>query len=151
MKSNLIRLNFIRFQGKIEVQGNYETILNSGIDIANVLNKTKENFEKEEHINDVEIENILKNSSNSLKNIDIPIVIIGNDQKSLTTDKESPANEQKTLLKELEASSKGKVRGSLIVNYFKSTQRTYTLVVLIVAFLISQGLASFADIWVSVW
>lgn len=93
----------------------------------------------------------MKNSSNSLKNIDIPIVIIGNDQKSLTTDKESPANEQKTLLKELEASSKGKVRGSLIVNYFKSTQRTYTLVVLIVAFLISQGLASFADIWVSVW
>lgn len=124
--------------------------MNSGIDIASILNKFEENFEEEENIEDVGIENLSKKSSNSLNSLDIP-VISNAKRNSLIKDQNHITNEQKSLLKELEASSKGRVEGSLIVNYLKSAQKPYTLLFLIVTFLLSQSLASFADISISIW
>lgn len=53
--------------------------------------------------------------------------------------------------KKLEASSKGTVNGSLLVNYFKATNRPFALVFLLVAFPLTQILLSLADIWVGYW
>lgn len=61
------------------------------------------------------------------------------------------AREESGMLKELEASSKGQVSGSLLLNYFKSTNQPCTLVILLAAFLLAQALASIADVWVSYW
>lgn len=61
------------------------------------------------------------------------------------------SKEEIGLLKELEGSSKGKVKGSLLFHYFKSANRTWTLVFIIVAFLLAQIFASVADVWVSFW
>lgn len=53
--------------------------------------------------------------------------------------------------KELEASSKGTVNGSLLFNYFKATNRPFALVFLLIAFPLTQILLSLADIWVGYW
>ena len=105
---------------------------------------------EEGNIEDDGIRKSTKNSSNSLKSIAKSVEEINN-EKNLTKDKENGANEQNVLLKELEASSKGKVKGSLIANYFNSAKRPFTLVFIIVTFLLAQTLASLADIWVSYW
>lgn len=60
-------------------------------------------------------------------------------------------DEEKELLKELEASSKGKIKGSLVLKYLNSSNKTCTLVFLIISFLLAQILASLADIWVAYW
>lgn len=52
---------------------------------------------------------------------------------------------------ELEASSKGKVKGSIAGNYFKAGAHWSILFVLAISFLIVQFLASAADYWVSIW
>lgn len=60
-------------------------------------------------------------------------------------------DEEKELLKELEASSEGKIKGSLVLMYLKSSNKPCTLVFLIISFLLAQILASLADIWVAYW
>lgn len=52
---------------------------------------------------------------------------------------------------EMEASSKGKVKGSLAGNYFKAGANWFWLFILGIAFVLTQVLASGADYWVSVW
>lgn len=51
----------------------------------------------------------------------------------------------------MEASSKGKVNGSIAVNYFKSGANWFYLFVVAFAFLVTQLLASAADYWVAIW
>lgn len=51
----------------------------------------------------------------------------------------------------LEESSKGKVKGSVTVNYFRAGANWFGLSLLLIFFIISQILASAADYWVSVW
>lgn len=120
--------------------------MNSGIDITSILNRNEENQEKNPD-DDGMIENT-QNSSNSLKSIEKSVDETNNDKNN---EKESAANEQNALLKELEASSKGKVEGSLILNYLRSAKRPFTLAFIIVTLLLAQLLASSADIWVSYW
>lgn len=50
-----------------------------------------------------------------------------------------------------ETSSKGKVKGSLLVNYFRSGANWCVLLFLCTFFFIVQVLGSAADYWVSVW
>lgn len=61
------------------------------------------------------------------------------------------AQEDTEFIQKLEASSKGMIKGSLIVNYFKMSKRPFCLVFLILSFLLAQILASGADIFVSSW
>lgn len=53
--------------------------------------------------------------------------------------------------KELEASSKGIVNGSLLFNYFKAANRPFSLVFLFIAFPLTQILLSMIDVWVGYW
>lgn len=87
-----------------------------------------------------------KSSSASLKRM-------ANSTTSLHSEKENKLDpeEDKGLLKKLEDSSKGKVKGSLYLNYFKSANRPFTFVFLVVTLLLSQILASLIDIWVAFW
>lgn len=110
------------------------------------MNKPEEKIEEKYIANDVGVKMPHQNSTATLENM--------NSTLSLTNEKkptEDNKNEENGLLKELEASSKGKVKGSLILNYLNSAQRPFTLVFLIISFLLAQVLASLADIWVSYW
>lgn len=60
-------------------------------------------------------------------------------------------DEGKTEGVEMEASSKGKVKGSIAFNYFRAGGHWSILFVLGFLFLIVQLLASAADYWVSIW
>lgn len=52
---------------------------------------------------------------------------------------------------QMEASSKGKVKGSVPLNYFKSGAHWSILILLLISFGFVQFLASSADYWVSLW
>lgn len=71
---------------------------------------------------------------------------------SSTSDSE---NENETIERDLgvqiEDSSKGKVKGSLALNYFKAGGNWLTLSILLFSFVLVQFLASAADYWVSIW
>lgn len=51
----------------------------------------------------------------------------------------------------MEASSKGKVIGSIPIKYFLSGGHWSVLSILLASFLVTQFLASSADYWASVW
>lgn len=51
----------------------------------------------------------------------------------------------------LEASSKGAVKGSVTLNYFRARENWPILLILLFSFLFVQFLASATDFWVSVW
>lgn len=52
---------------------------------------------------------------------------------------------------EMEASSKGKVKGSVFANYFRAGAHWSILIVLVISFIMVQFLASSSDYWVSIW
>lgn len=74
-----------------------------------------------------------------------------NGEKNDTDQMQNKIVEENELLRKLEASSRGKIKGPLIINYLKSANRPGPLVFLVISFLLSQILASVADIWVSYW
>lgn len=127
--------------------------MKSGVDLTELMEKNEQDDE-ENSSSDLEDtikldgENVasMKNSKNS-KNSNIP----GNEETQNSEDLEYNPKEESNLLKELESSSKGKVKGSLLLNYFKFAKRPCTLVFLIVSFMLAQALASCADVWVSFW
>lgn len=52
---------------------------------------------------------------------------------------------------QLEASSKGKVKGSLLVSYFRAGANWPVLFIVISLFVFAQFLASAVDYWVAFW
>lgn len=54
-------------------------------------------------------------------------------------------------LQALESSSKGKVKGPLLINYLNSAEQPIILFILFIMFLLAQFLASGADFWVAYW
>lgn len=120
------------------MQGEYNGILKSEIDLVSMLDTYEEELRK----------NIIENS----KSATAPIV---NDDNA--TNEKNHANEEwrpeeeNELVQELEVSSRGKIKGSLILNYFKSSRRPFSICVLMAVFLLVQLFASFSDIWISYW
>lgn len=138
------------FQGKIEAQGDYDTIMKSGVDLTELMEK---NEQDDEENSSSDLEDPIKldeenvDSMKTSKNSNIP----GNEVTENSKDLEYNPKEESNFLKELESSSKGKVKGSLLLSYFKFAKRPCTLVFLIVSFMLAQALASCADVWVSFW
>lgn len=52
---------------------------------------------------------------------------------------------------QMEDSSRGKVKGSISINYFTAGANWCVLFLLISAFVVAQLVASAADFWVSIW
>lgn len=55
------------------------------------------------------------------------------------------------MVKELEASSKGKIKGSMLLNYLNSSNMPCALIFMFALFLLTQLSGSMADVWVSYW
>jgi len=61
-----------------------------------------------------------------------------------------PDDEEERILTQQE-SSRGKVKGSVMMHYFRSAERPLAFLFLVLCFVISQISASFSDIWVAFW
>lgn len=121
--------------------------MKSGIDISSM----EENNDEEECIEgDDTKKSMQKSSTPSLKKL-VDSTTSLNGEKGQSNGNHIKPDEEKGLLKELEASSKGMVKGSLILNYFKSAKRPFTAAFVVLSFLFTQLLANTADIFVSYW
>lgn len=140
-----MKLTKFYLQGIIETQGDYDSVLKSGVDLASMLKVNDD--ANEEDVKNSEIEKVTPESINHKNNI--PIETKANDNESL---KAKTSDEEETeLVQRLEASSKGKIKGFLIVEYFKASKRPFCILFLILSFLLAQILAGGADIFVSHW
>lgn len=92
-----------------------------------------------------------KNSASSLTNSVNSVVSSNSERSQSTTENKGGTSEKDEMLKELEASSRGKIAGSMLLNYFKSANQPCILAFLIGSFLFTQILVSVADIWISYW
>lgn len=124
----------------MEIQGTYDDVLNSGIDFASIL--TKPDLTDNKRSNEVNKTETIK----SPKSDEAEVSLLENGTHSKTVEETKEMVPQ-----ELESSSKGKIKGSLLLNYFKAANQPILLGILIVLFLLAQILASAADIWVADW
>lgn len=66
-------------------------------------------------------------------------------------DENQKSFEEKNALIELESSSKGKIKGSILLHYLKSSNIPGVTSILCALFAITQMFASVADVWVPYW
>lgn len=92
-----------------------------------------------------------KSSASSLRKKRNSIGSSNSESCQSIADNEERSDEKNEVIKELEASSRGKISGSILLNYFKSANHSCTLAFLVASFLLTQILVSVADIWISYW
>lgn len=131
---------FERSQGKIEIQGTPADIHDSDIDFSDLIDaiETPENRETKEIVHRQKSERLHRRSS-LFTSKDFSEII------KMTQDSEKDIGLQ------MEASSKGTIKGSLTYHYFKAGVHWSVFMVLVFFFLITQLLASAVDYWVSIW
>ncbi|KAJ6646999.1 ATP-binding cassette subfamily C member 4 [Pseudolycoriella hygida] len=122
--------------GKIDVQGTYNEILSSCSDFA------ISHFSQSDFLNGNDF-----NKSDTIES-----------RKETNSGVTSSTTKQTTVRKsienvpsELESSSKGMIKGSLLFRYFCSANQPMLLGVLVVLFFMAQIFASAADVWVAIW
>ncbi|XP_055304324.1 ATP-binding cassette subfamily C member 4-like [Sitodiplosis mosellana] len=122
--------------GQIEVQGSPADVVKSGVDFAKLVGTDGiNNNEKNPVRHGWRLSGELSASSTSIS----------------TEFDDDEEDEGRTEGVAMEASSKGKVDGSISLNYFRAGAHWSVLIVVGVLFLIVQLLASAADYWVSIW
>ncbi|XP_031628372.1 multidrug resistance-associated protein 4-like [Contarinia nasturtii] len=134
--------------GKIEAQGSPLTLSRSGIDYVQLVGEIKtpeidENFEvfKRQTSSTSSIKSQLSRQTSiapSINSGDIPADMSGSHEKI----------DQGV---GMESSSKGKVKGSVSLNYFKAGAPWPVLSLLFGSFVFVQLIASLVDYWVSIW
>lgn len=140
----LSRFYLSDLQGKIDHQGSPHDLVRSGVDFAALLqteelDETSDGQEGKSRSRTHSRASIRSVSSSSLH----------------SSDGEEEEEDQKVKsvenLQQMESSSKGKVKGSLLGNYFRSGGHSVTLFIVGLLFLLAQILASISDYWVSFW
>lgn len=125
--------------------------MKSGVDFINILKNDddddEEDNQEEMHSNDESTnKTLIRRISSHASNASSTASLNKEREK-----KQSECEEERGLLKELEASSEGKVEGSLMMHYVKYAKRPFSSIILIVTILLTQILVSSADVWVSYW
>lgn len=121
------------------MQGSPEDLAKSGVDFAKLVGIS----EKEDEIKS--------------ENIDQPMsrLSIGSISSSNSSNEssivEDDSHERSDEGIQMEASSKGKIKGSILKNYLASGANWFALIILVFSFIIVQALASATDYWVSIW
>lgn len=133
----------MNYQGKVEIQGTPAELYKKDVDLAELVGmvgkpQVKDNSETFSRQNS-KSHSIRSSSSTSLNNTE--------DGKAVKMFDDNIKDRGV----QMEASSKGKVKGSISVNYFKAGGHWFILLILLFSFLFVQFLASATDYWVSVW
>lgn len=124
-------------QGKIAAQGTPTDLASNGLNLI-----TPDGNEANE---DKQLERQASNRSMSTNSLN------GDIDGSEHGDGDADEQSRKLEGVQLEASSKGKTKGSKLVKYFIAGARWSTLSLLLFSFVGTQILGSAADIWVSIW
>lgn len=133
------------------MQGSYSDILKSGIDISSLM---KQNEDKEIEANAENDKTIKKSGPNDhviLSKNEKSTEASNNGNEPSKVDDKNDSDEKNQLLKELEATSKGKVKESVLWSYLVAAHQPFTLIFLVISILLTQVFASLADIWISYW
>lgn len=136
-------------EGKIEIQGPPSELSKSGIDFAELLESEEAEDNKEEKLKKLRGRTNSRSSSRSLGSSYHSLRTIGSDGSDEEEDgvKEEAAEAPQNL----ELSSKGAVKGSLIGNYFRYGSNICVVVFIFGLFVLTQFIVSVADFWVSYW
>lgn len=135
------------FQGKIEHQGSPSDLSRSGVDFASLL-QAEDIDESTETPETVRTRSRTQSRSSARSISSVSLHSEGNAE-----DEPEEVNKTKSVedIRQMEMSSKGKVKGNLFFNYFRSGGNLVVLVIVGILFILAQVLASFADFWVSFW
>lgn len=131
---NLPKMILHDFQGKIAAQGTPEDLANKGIDFI-TSDGDGDDGNKEAAGNEPR-----KSSLSS-----------ANPRRSSIDDSISSEDDQNAFCSQLEESAKGKVNGSILLNYFEVRKNWPLLCLLLFSFVATQIVASGADIWIAIW
>lgn len=128
----------------METQGTPNDLSKSGIDFASLLQS--DDVTDEETANFTAGNRSRSNSKSSVRS----------SKSSLSESGSKSADEKLTgksveALQQMEATSKGQVKGSISGTYLKSGANFCVLAVVFILFILTQVLASGADYWVSFW
>lgn len=123
--------------GRIEVQGSPLDLAQSGVDFAKLVG-TEDQSENPER------DDATKSRKSSVSSI-------ASNTSSSISDQMDTINDEKDDGLQMEASSKGKVKGSVSGSYFTAGAHWLILLILAFTFVFVQILASGSDYWVSVW
>lgn len=123
--------------GKIEAQGTHTDIKNSGVDFSALMSPA------EEENGEMGEEDRSGKMSRSAS--------ICSERSTAAPDDSSDTKEEIEKIHDLEDSTKGKIKGSLLMHYFRSAEQPVVLFTLFILFIIAQSLASGADYWVAYW
>lgn len=117
-------------QGKIEAQGTPSSISRTCLDFAELMgsDETGENEESLERRMSRQFSTQMSTISNKEEIIDESTQGVG-----------------------MEESSKGKVKGSIAIKYFRAGGNWFLVFTILLSFGLAQVLASVSDYWVSVW
>lgn len=129
-----------QIQGRVDIQGTPAELYKSNDDFVELvgIKEMPDVKESAEAYSRQQSETISSRSSSS---------------SSLNSAKESikPTEKDRDQGVQMEASSKGTVKGPILVNYFKAGAHWSILLTLLLSFLVVQFLASATDYWVSIW
>ncbi|XP_031634328.1 multidrug resistance-associated protein 4-like [Contarinia nasturtii] len=132
--------------GKIETQGDYDTVVKNGVEFDNVLKHNEnEQIEKDE---ESEEKNRRMSTLSQRSRADS---MVSSNKMDNDVEEHEKNSDEKNALMELEASSKGKIKGSILHKYLKSSNIPGVTALLFALFSIAQIFASTADVWVSYW
>lgn len=123
-------------QGKVEIQGKTADLYASDVDFIELVGIVKPNEKDFDTFN--------RQNSEALSSRSSSTSTLG---CSINENEYCQINEGA----QLEASSKGKVKGSILMNYFNAGVRWPVFIALLFLFVFAQFLASSVDYWVSAW
>lgn len=128
--------------GHVEKQGSPNDLLNEGVDLDKLL---EEGSEKDTGIRDGTSSYKSRKRSNSVASSQ------SIDSRDIDDISEAKAeNEPEVAQPEnVEQMSKGKVKGSVAVNYIKAGSNYFVIAFLLMLFIVTQVVVSFSDYWVS--
>lgn len=123
--------------------------MNSGIDFASILSETDENEEQTDtkRLRNKNIENVRSNSISPSKGSTVSITSMPS--KRNVAEMSEVETAQKSI--KLEERTKRNFKGTLLINYLKSAKRPFVLAFLVLSFVLTQILASGADMFVPYW
>lgn len=124
--------------------------MKSGIDFASISSNADTNEEQTSIVLGNENKEFIHNSisvSKSKHNVALSTYVAINTVEL----SEKKIEDDNALLHQLEETSKEKINGSLLGNYLKSAERPFMLAFLLSSFLLTQILASGADVFVPYW
>lgn len=128
----------LKLQGTVEIQGSPTELYDSGVDFVKLVGLVEPQQDNEDQEMPYRRKSAIstRSRSSALNNSDSE-----NEDENIEIDYGV----------QIEDSSKGKIKGSISMNYFKAGANTLTISVLLFSFLFVQFLASTADYWVSIW